>query len=69
MLRDENAVLPVSSLITEDPEFGEVCMALTTIVTQNGATARILPPLAFGERQGRVASAKAIREAAAKFGY
>ena len=69
VLRDENAVLPVSSLITEYPEFGEVCMALPTIVNQNGATARILPPLSFGERQGLVASAKSIREAAAKFGY
>lgn len=44
-------------------------MALPTIVNQNGATARILPPLSFGERQGLVASAKSIREAAAKFGY
>lgn len=69
VLRDENAVLPVSSLITEYPEFGEVCMALPTIVNRNGAVSRILPPLSFGERQGLVASARSIRETAAKFGY
>jgi L-lactate dehydrogenase len=69
VLRDENAVLPVSSLITEYTEFGEVCMALPTIVNRNGATARILPPLSFAERQGLIASAKSIRETAAKFGY
>lgn len=69
VLRDENAVLPVSSLITEYPEFGEVCMALPTIVNRNGAVSRILPPLSFGERQGLVASARSIRETAARFGY
>lgn len=69
VLRDENAVLPVSSLITEYPEFGEVCMALPTIINRNGAVSRILPPLSFGERQGLIASAQSIRETAAKFGY
>jgi len=69
VLRDENAVLPVSSLITEYPEFGEVCMALPTIVNRHGAVSRILPPLSRAERAGLVASAESIRTTAAKFGY
>jgi len=69
VLRDENAVLAVSSLITEYPEFGEVCMALPTVVNRHGAVSRILPPLSRSERAGLVASAQSIRATAAKFGY
>src|SRR5659263_192712 len=69
VLRDENAVLPVSSHVTEFPEFGDVCMALPTIVNRHGAVSRILPPLSYGERTGLIASANSIRETAARFGY
>jgi L-lactate dehydrogenase len=58
--RDEHAVLPVSARV-DVPDVGEVCLSVPSVVGRDGVLARLPTPLADGERQGLLDSARAIR--------
>jgi L-lactate dehydrogenase len=62
ILRDEHAVLTVSSLAPQSMELGEVFLSLPTIITRNGL-ARVLPiPLDASERHALEASAEMLKQ-------
>jgi L-lactate dehydrogenase len=62
ILRDEHAVLTVSSLAPESMGLGTVCLSLPAIINRDGV-ARVLPiPLNQSERQALEASAEILRE-------
>jgi L-lactate dehydrogenase len=62
VLRDEHAVLTVSSLAPESMGLGEVSLSLPTVITRDGA-ARVLPvPLSVSERKALEASAETLKQ-------
>jgi L-lactate dehydrogenase len=62
ILRDEHAVLTVSSLVPASMGLGEVSLSLPTIITRDGA-ARVVPiPLDASERQALEASAETLKQ-------
>lgn len=62
ILRDENAVLTVSSLVPEFVELGAVSLSLPTIVNRNGI-AKVLPiSLSAAERSALEDSARVMKE-------
>lgn len=67
VLRDQNRVLPVSTLI-DYPGVGEVCMSLPAVVGRQGIDHRVDVPLDAAETAGLEASARSIREVAEKYG-
>ncbi len=67
VLRDQNRVLPVSTLI-DYPGVGEVCMSLPAIVGRSGITARVDVPVDEAEHLALQESARSIRSVAEKFG-
>jgi L-lactate dehydrogenase len=61
ILRDEHAVLTVSSLAPASMELGEVSLSLPTIIARDGV-ARVVPlPLDASERQALEASAETLK--------
>jgi L-lactate dehydrogenase len=61
ILRDEHAVLTVSSLVPEFTQLGEVSLSLPTIINRDGIV-RVLPtPLNAHEERGLRASAEALK--------
>src|SRR5580704_13419405 len=58
ILRDEHAVLTVSSLAPEAMELGEVSLSLPTIITRDGVARVVYIPLDASERQALEASAR-----------
>ncbi|GAA1786571.1 L-lactate dehydrogenase [Agromyces lapidis] len=70
VLRDEHAVLPVSTVHgPEIPELEGVALSLPSVVDGEGARPIIGTPLSERERGQLVASADAIRAAAGALGY
>lgn len=67
VVRDQNRVLPVSTLI-DYPGVGEVCMSLPAVVGRQGIDHRVDVPLDAEETAGLEKSARRIREVAEKFG-
>lgn len=62
ILRDENAVLTVSSLVPESTELGEVSLSLPTVINRDGV-ARVLPiSLNPSERRALETSAEILKE-------
>jgi L-lactate dehydrogenase len=62
ILRDEHAVLTVSSLAPESMGLGEVSLSLPTIITRDGVD-RVMPiPLDEPERQALEASAETLKQ-------
>lgn len=62
ILRDENAVLTVSSLVPASMGLGEVSLSLPAIINRSGI-ARVLPiPLNQAERQALDASAEVLKQ-------
>jgi L-lactate dehydrogenase len=62
ILRDERAILTVSSLVPDALELGEVCLSLPAIVGRAGID-RVIPPiLAPDEERALKASAAIIRQ-------
>ena len=62
ILRDENAILTVSSLVPEWVELGEVSLSLPTVINRDGV-ARVLPiSLNPAERSALEASAETLKE-------
>jgi L-lactate dehydrogenase len=62
ILRDEHAVLTVSSLVPESMELGDVFLSLPTIITRDGVARVVSIPLDASERQALVASAEALKQ-------
>lgn len=62
ILRDENAVFTVSSVVPEFMELGEVSLSLPAIINRNGIAKVLSIPLNPGERRGLEASAKILKE-------
>src|SRR5580700_2019920 len=61
ILRDEHAVLTVSSLAPESMELGEVSLSLPTIITRDGVARVVSVPLDESERQALKASAETLK--------
>ena len=62
ILRDEHAVLTVSSLVPESMGLGEVSLSLPTIITRDGVTRVVSIPLDASERQALKASAEKLKQ-------
>jgi L-lactate dehydrogenase len=62
ILRDEHAVLTVSSLVSESMELGEVSLSLPTIITRDGVARVVSTPLDASERQALEASAETLKQ-------
>jgi L-lactate dehydrogenase len=61
ILRDESAILTVSSRVPESMQLGEVALSLPSIVDRHGVT-RVLPvALDRSERRALEASAEVVR--------
>ncbi|MGO3795737.1 MAG: L-lactate dehydrogenase [Pauljensenia sp.] len=69
VLRDENRVLTVSSLLEDWEGISDVCMAAPTLVGRNGAGRVLNPPLTLAERDGLTASAQRLRQVARDLGF
>ena len=69
ILRDEHAVLSVTTRIDEIEEFAGVCMAMPTIVGRQGALRTLEPRLSASENHGLRQSAQSIRAVAQQFGF
>lgn len=67
--RDENRVLPVSTLLQDWHGITDVCMSVPTIVGATGAGDRLLVPVDDDERSRLEASAEAIRAQARSLGF
>jgi L-lactate dehydrogenase len=61
ILRDENSILTVSSLMQGEYGIENVCLSVPTVVNRNGADHTICPHLAEDELAGLRASAETIR--------
>jgi L-lactate dehydrogenase len=62
ILRDEHAVLTVSSLVPESMGLGEVSLSLPTIITRDGVAHVVSIPLDASERQALEASAETLKQ-------
>lgn len=65
ILRDERAVLPVSTLLTGQYGFADVCLSLPCILGAGGVERILLPALSPAENTRLGASAKALQQALA----
>jgi L-lactate dehydrogenase len=61
-LRDENAVLTVSSLVPESMQLGEVSLSLPAIINRDGIARVLAIPLNASERSAVEASAEILKE-------
>jgi len=62
ILRDENAVLTVSSLAPESMNLGEVSLSLPTIIGRDGVTHVVSIPLSTSEKQALLTSATTLKK-------
>jgi L-lactate dehydrogenase len=62
ILRDEHAVLTVSSLAPESMALGEVSLSLPSIITRDGVARVLSIPLDASERHALEASAETLKE-------
>ncbi|WP_127130826.1 L-lactate dehydrogenase [Georgenia sp. SYP-B2076] len=69
VLRDEDRVLSVSSLLDDYLEISDVCLSVPSIVGSQGVGRRLVPVVTENERSGLVRSAESIRAVASKFGF
>jgi L-lactate dehydrogenase len=61
ILRDENAVLTVSSLVPESMQLGEVSLSLPAIINRDGIARVLSIPLNASERKALEASAETLK--------
>ncbi len=61
ILRDEHAVMTVSSLVPQSMKLGEVSLSLPTIITRNGLARVLTIPLDASERRALETSAETLR--------
>ena len=69
VLRDEQRVLTVSTLLEDWEGISDVCMAAPTLVGRDGAGRVLNPPLTLNERDGLTASAERLRKVARDLGF
>jgi L-lactate dehydrogenase len=69
VLRDENRVLPVSSLVDDYAGISNVCLSLPSVVNAEGVKTTLRVPMDEDETSRLRASADKIRSVAAQFGY
>lgn len=69
VLRGENRVLTVSTLLNDWNGISDVCMAVPTIVSREGAGKVLVPPITMIERDALTASALQLREVARSLGF
>jgi L-lactate dehydrogenase len=62
ILRDEHAVLTMSSLVPESTELGDVSLSLPTIITRDGVARVVSIPLDASERQALEVSAETLKQ-------
>lgn len=62
ILRDENAVLTVSSLVPESLELGEVSLSLPSVINRGGVAKVLSIPLSSSERRALEASANVLKQ-------
>jgi L-lactate dehydrogenase len=62
ILRDEHAVLTVSSLVPQSMQLGEVSLSLPTIITRNGLARVLSIPLDASEKQALETSAETVKQ-------
>src|SRR3984885_8123423 len=62
ILRDEHAVLTVSSLVPESMELGDVSLSPPTIITRDGVARVVSLPLDASERHALEASAERLKQ-------
>ena len=62
VLRDEHAVLTVSSLAPEPMRLGEVSLSLPTVITRDGLARVLSVPLSVSERKALEASAETVKQ-------
>ena len=69
VLRDEQRVLTIASLLEDWHGISDVVMAAPTIVGRDGAGRVLPPPLTLDERDGLTASAERLRQVARDLGF
>ena len=69
VLRDEQRVMTISTLLDDWEGISDVCMAAPVITGRNGAGKVLTPPITLGERDGLTESARRLRQAARELGY
>ena len=61
ILRDENAVFTVSSLVPESMQLGEVSLSMPAIINRDGVARVLSIPLNASERRALAASAETLK--------
>ena len=69
LLKNENRVLPISSLMNDYHGIGDVCLSVPCIVNAKGVDAVLPIPLNEAEKAGLVNSAERIREVIRACGF
>jgi L-lactate dehydrogenase len=69
ILKDEDRVLPVSSLLNDYHGISDVCLSVPTMVGRSGVTDQLEVPMSVDELAGMRRSADAVRAVARQFGY
>lgn len=69
LLKDENRVLPVSTLVEDYFGISDVCLSVPTIVGRDGAKESLKMPLSDDEYDGLKRSAQKLRDVSRTFGY
>ncbi|MBV7363847.1 L-lactate dehydrogenase [Actinomycetaceae bacterium TAE3-ERU4] len=69
VLRDEQRVLTISTLLNDWEGISDVCMAAPTIVGRYGAGRVLTPPITLAEREGLTESANRLRKVASDLGF
>ena len=62
ILRNENSILTVSSLVEDKYGIDDVCLSLTTIVNKKGIEKQLLVPLSKDEEEALRKSAESLRK-------
>jgi L-lactate dehydrogenase len=68
ILRDEDTILTVSSLVLESMQLGEVSLSLPAIIHRNGVARLLSIPLNSGERKSLESSAEILKQYIAALG-
>jgi L-lactate dehydrogenase len=69
LLKNENRVLPISSLLTNYHDITDVCLSVPCIVNQKGVDSILPIPLNDAEKSGLQNSAEQIRNAIQACGF
>ncbi|WP_029288799.1 L-lactate dehydrogenase [Cellulomonas sp. HZM] len=69
ILKDEQQILPISTLLDDYYGISDVCLSVPTILGAAGVGARLTVPMSVDELQGLRESADAVRSVARRFGY